>query len=174
MDDYPPARDSHGLPLPGDDETTNVARHIALVRQKDELRRERDHLLFDLARGLGREHTAHALGLKTQDLGRLLDRTRERVAPRPPDGLAEPGAQIKVRRLRARERSRLASGPPHTRAAPDRRARPEQPNDTERVARPGAPSVLGGQAASARRWHERWADADSHYESLGLQAPGDR
>ncbi|HXR28214.1 MAG TPA: hypothetical protein VN772_01455 [Solirubrobacteraceae bacterium] len=72
--------------LPARAASANVARYLARERQKQELRRERDVLLLDLARDLGTEGLAERLGVTGPAVGRLLTDALDRLdadAPSP-------------------------------------------------------------------------------------------
>jgi hypothetical protein len=172
MDDPTDTRASRGQPASGD-EATSVARHIALVRQKQELRRERDQLLLDLVQGRGPDRTAEVLGVSRQDLGRLLEEARDRVAARSAEIVAEPAGEITVRRLRARHAARLASAGPNGEITSGRRDASDHRDGRTPVAGPGATRILG-RRSRAERGSDRWVDADAHYVALGLRSPGDR
>lgn len=80
-------------------EPTRAARYLALERQKQELRRERDRLMLDLARGLGPVGLAERLGVSPPAVAKLVEGARERLG----SGLAErdlEAPQISARRLR--------------------------------------------------------------------------
>jgi len=75
-----------------------ATRHIAVERQKDELRRERDHLMLDLARELGPIALAERFGVTSSAMSRLVDEARERLSVRATGrGSGEP--EISARRL---------------------------------------------------------------------------
>lgn len=61
------------------DGRARVARYLALEREKQELRRERDHLVLDLAAGLGEAGLSQQLGLTASATTRLLEGARERL-----------------------------------------------------------------------------------------------
>jgi hypothetical protein len=81
---------------------TSVASHIALEREKQELRRERDHLLLDIAADLGPAELARRFGVEPPVIARLLDGARGRLNSAP--GACDAGrAEISARRLRTGE-----------------------------------------------------------------------
>ena len=83
-------------------EQARAARYIALEREKQELRRERDHLMLDLAADLGPGELARRFGVEPPVITRLLDGARRRLHSVPADG--DPaGAEINARRVRAGE-----------------------------------------------------------------------
>lgn len=91
-------------------ERTRVARYLALEREKQELRRERDHLLLDLASSLGAAELSQRLGLTAPATARLIEGAHERL-----NGPAErecPTPEISARRLRHGE-SRWAGADAH-------------------------------------------------------------
>jgi hypothetical protein len=69
-----------------------------LDRQRDELRRERDRMMLDLAASLGPDEFAQHLGVSAASMARLLDEARGRIggSAAGPDGA---GPEISVRRL---------------------------------------------------------------------------
>jgi hypothetical protein len=78
---------------------TRVADHVALEREKQELRRERDHLMLDLAADLGPADLARRFGVEEPVIARLLEGARRRLhgsSTEHDDGPAE----ISARRLR--------------------------------------------------------------------------
>jgi len=83
-------------------ERARAARYIALEREKDELRRERDHLILDLAADLGPAVLAQRVGVEPQVIAKLLDGARVRLnsAPAEDDHLRD---EIIARRKRAGE-----------------------------------------------------------------------
>jgi hypothetical protein len=167
MDEDLRARGDDGPPAPHDEAGTNIARHMALMRQKQELRHERDQLLLDLAKGLGQARMGEALGVPTRDAARLLANARTRLLATSTGLFAESDDEIVVRRLRARQTAGPAGAGKAT--APERGRAPEQPEDQS----PASPRILGPRGSRERR-SGRWLDADTHYELLGLQSPGDR
>jgi hypothetical protein len=84
----PPADEQGGV-LVGAPNPASVAGYIARERQKRELRRERDHLLLDLARGLGEQGLAERFGVTPAVLDMMLADARERLACA--TSAAEPG-----------------------------------------------------------------------------------
>ena len=81
---------------------TSDAGHIALEREKHELRRERDHLLLDLAADLGPARLARRFGVEPPVIARLLDGARGRLNGAP--AACDAGqAEISARRLRTAE-----------------------------------------------------------------------
>jgi len=85
-----------------DGEQTSVACQIAVEREKQELRRERDHVLLDLAADLGPAELARRFGVEPPVIARLLHGARGRLnsAPAARDGGR---AEISARRLRTGE-----------------------------------------------------------------------
>jgi hypothetical protein len=83
-------------------EPARVARYIALEREKDQLRRERDHLILDLEASLGPAVLAQRFGVEPSVIARLLAGARGRLnsAPGEDDHL---GAEIIARRVHATE-----------------------------------------------------------------------
>jgi hypothetical protein len=83
-------------------EHARVARYIALEREKDQLRRERDHLILDLAASLGPAVLAQRFGVEPPVIAKLLEGARRRLnsAPGEDDDLR---AEIVARRVRATE-----------------------------------------------------------------------
>ncbi len=83
-------------------EQARVARYIALEREKDELRRERDHLILDLAASLGPAVLAQRFGVEPPVIAKLSSGARGRLnsAPAEDDHLR---AEIIARRVRASE-----------------------------------------------------------------------
>jgi hypothetical protein len=83
-------------------EPARVARYIALEREKDQLRRERDHLILDLEASLGPAVLAQRFGVEPAVIAKLLEGARGRLnsAPGEDDRL---GAEIIARRVRASE-----------------------------------------------------------------------
>ena len=77
-----------------------VARYIALQREKDELRRERDHLILDLAASLGPAVLAQRFGVEPPVIAKLLEGAHARLnsTPAEDDHLR---AEIVARRVRA-------------------------------------------------------------------------
>ncbi len=61
---------------------SNAARFLARERQKDELRRERDHLVLDLAANIGEAALAQRLGVSDDVLARMLAGARARLDAR--------------------------------------------------------------------------------------------
>jgi hypothetical protein len=85
-----------------DGEQTSVARHMAVEREKQELRRERDHVLLDLAADLGPAELARRFGVEPPVIASLLDGARGRLNSAPGERTSQP-AEISVRRLRTGE-----------------------------------------------------------------------
>jgi len=83
----------------------NASRYVARERQKDELRRERDHLVLDLARDLGEQGLAERLGVSSTVVGAILAGARERLDAR---AASAAGPEIAARRLRGRRPDRWA------------------------------------------------------------------
>jgi hypothetical protein len=85
-----------------DAEPARVARYLALEREKDPLRRERDHLILDLAASLGPAALAQRFGVEPRVIAKLLAGARGRLnsAAGEEDRL---GAEIIARRGRATE-----------------------------------------------------------------------
>jgi hypothetical protein len=83
-------------------EQTSVARQIAVEREKQELRRERDHVLLDLAADLGPAELARRFGVEPPVIARLLDGARGRLNSALGDR-ASRRAEISARRLRTGE-----------------------------------------------------------------------
>jgi hypothetical protein len=83
-------------------EQTRVARYLALEREKDQLRRERDHLILDLAASLGPAVLAQRFGVEPPVIAKLLEGARGRLngTPGEEDQLA---AEIVARRVHATE-----------------------------------------------------------------------
>jgi hypothetical protein len=81
-------------------EQARVARYIA--REKDELRRERDHLILDLAARLGPAVLAQRFGVEPPVIAKLLEGARGRLnsSPAEDDHIR---AEIIARRVRATE-----------------------------------------------------------------------
>ncbi len=93
----PPAgRDGEPVLLGGSE--ARVARHVACERQKQELRRERDRLVLDLARDLGSDGVAERLGVSRAAMAKLLEGASARLAAGGPRGV-----EISARRLRPGE-----------------------------------------------------------------------
>jgi hypothetical protein len=87
--------------LPGG-EQTRVARSVALEREKQELRRERDHLMLSLAADLGPAELARRFGVEEPAIARLLEGVRGRLNGAPTD--RDVGrAEISARRPRTDE-----------------------------------------------------------------------
>jgi hypothetical protein len=83
-------------------EQARVARYIALEREKDELRRERDHVILDLEADLGPAVLAQRFGVEPPVIAKLLEGARRRLNSAP----SEDGhltAEIIARRVRAAE-----------------------------------------------------------------------
>jgi hypothetical protein len=83
-------------------EQTSIARQIAVEREKQELRRERDHVLLDLAADLGPAELARRFGVEPPVIARLLDGARGRLNSALGDR-ASRRAEISARRLRTGE-----------------------------------------------------------------------
>jgi hypothetical protein len=81
---------------------TCVASHTALEREKQELRRERDHLLLDLAADLGPAQLARRFGVEPPVIARMLDGARGRLNSAPGERASQ-RAEISARRLRTGE-----------------------------------------------------------------------
>lgn len=79
-----------------------AARYLALEREKDELRRERDHLLLDLAANLGPAMLAQRFGVEPPVIAKLLEGARGRLNSAPSED-DHPRAEIIARRVRATE-----------------------------------------------------------------------
>jgi hypothetical protein len=170
MDEEPRvSRDEDPQSAQQDDAGTNVARHIALMRQKHELRRERDRLLVDLAGRLGRSRMADVLGVTARDAARLVESARRRLDATLPGLFAEPGDEITVRRLRARQ----TAGNPRADAAASaaRRGAPGQRDGDDRAPAQGPTRIVRGRSPR-KGGGSRWVDADAHYEMLARQASG--
>src|SRR5271154_3421993 len=60
-------------------EHARVARYIALEREKDQLRRERDHLILDLAASLGPAVLAQRFGVEAPVIAKLLEGAHGRL-----------------------------------------------------------------------------------------------
>ncbi|MGO9488644.1 MAG: hypothetical protein ACLQBB_06415 [Solirubrobacteraceae bacterium] len=75
-----------------------AARHLAVEREKAELRRERDRMMLDLARELGSAGLAERLGIAPSAMLRLLQEARERLGAPAAQG-ASPTQEISVRRM---------------------------------------------------------------------------
>jgi hypothetical protein len=149
----------------------SAARHVALARQREELRRERDRMLLDLADELGAAGMAQALGLEERHANGLLRSARERLDASSGEIVARRGAQITVRRLRSTEAVRV-SGTPKRSRAPEPRRPVEAGGSGSRVA--GSPTSRSGGdgGAPAAAESDRWALADAHYEALGRLSLG--
>jgi hypothetical protein len=96
----PVGRDREQL-LDGD-EQARVARYIALEREKEELRRERDHMMLHLAADLGPAEMARRFGVEPPVVSKLLAGARGRLNNVPAEGDYS-RAEISARRVRARE-----------------------------------------------------------------------
>jgi hypothetical protein len=83
-------------------EQARVARYIALEREKDELRRERDHLILDLAAKLGPAVMAQRFGVEPPVIAKLLEGARGRLNTAPAED-DHRRAEIVARRVRATE-----------------------------------------------------------------------
>lgn len=83
-------------------EQARVARYIALQREKQELRRERDHLMLHLAADLGPDELARRFGVESPVIAKLLDGARGRLNTAGGDGDGA-RAEISARRVRAGE-----------------------------------------------------------------------
>jgi hypothetical protein len=83
-------------------EQVRVARYIALEREKQELRRERDHLVLDLAADLGHGELARRFGVEAVVIAKLLDGARGRLNEAPERG-DRVSTEISARRLRTGE-----------------------------------------------------------------------
>jgi hypothetical protein len=83
-------------------EQTSVARQIAVEREKQELRRERDHLLLDLATDLGPAELARRFGVEPPVIARLLDGARGRLNSALGERASQ-RAEISARRLHTGE-----------------------------------------------------------------------
>jgi hypothetical protein len=83
-------------------EQARAARYIALVREKEELRRERDHVMLQLATDLGPAELARRFGVEPPVITKLLAGARARL-----NGVAgegdRTGAEISARRVRRGE-----------------------------------------------------------------------
>lgn len=170
MDEEPRVSRDDGPKSPQQDAAgTNVARQIALMRQKHELRRERDRLLVNLAGGLGKSRMADVLGVAADDAARLIESARRRLDSTLPGLFAEPGDEITVRRLRARQTAGNARADAAASAA--QQGGPGQRDGHDRAPAPGQPRIIPGRSVRKDRG-SRWADADAHYETLARQAPG--
>jgi hypothetical protein len=135
---------------------TRAAREIRLARETDDLRRERDRLLLDLERGLGRAGMARVLGLDEQSVARLIQRSRTRLHVCPPDRAGSDG-EIAASRVRARQATRAAG-------------RSFAADETRPRAAPGRREALGPRIArDPGRREDPGAAADAHYEALGLR-----
>lgn len=141
---------------------TNVARQLALAREKAELRCERDRMLLGLAKAFGPAGMARALGIDEEHAGAVLGRARERVEATGADFMSRPGAKITVRRLRTPAGARLSSLAP-TGGATEGSGHPVQ--GRERMSRQHATYGAGGEPCAPPG--DRWALADAHYEELG-------
>jgi hypothetical protein len=82
-----------------------AARYIARERQKEDLRRERDHLVVDLARDLGEQGLSESLGVTPRVVGDLLAGARARLEAR---ARSASGPEITARRLRGGRPDRWA------------------------------------------------------------------
>ncbi|MCW3019183.1 MAG: hypothetical protein JWN10_1491 [Solirubrobacterales bacterium] len=83
-------------------EHARAARCIALEREKQELRRERDHLMLDLAADLGPVELARRFGVEPPVIAKLLEGARGRLNGVPVEG-DHTRAEISARRIRAGE-----------------------------------------------------------------------
>lgn len=99
--DVSPA-DPQGELVLDDGEPARVARYIALEREKEELRRERDHVMLQLAGQLGPAELARRFGVEPPVITKLLDGARGRLNSVAADG-DHVGGEISARRLRAGE-----------------------------------------------------------------------
>ncbi len=108
--DLPPGHDEGELLLAGDTGSA-TAQRVALQREKEELRRERDHLMLDLARDLGPAGVAERFGVSSAAMARLLQGARERLGGIQA-GRDARGSEIGARRLRTGE-SRWAIADAH-------------------------------------------------------------
>jgi hypothetical protein len=177
MDDEVRAQDGLDMSQSGGlDSGLNVARHLALKRQKQELRRERDRLLLDLADGLGQTRAAQVLGVRPEEVARLLEGARKRVGATQPELPPQSGAEITVRRLRAPRKAALRAAVNQRVTSANQRTTSANPNllqEGKRTSRITPPQpVAGTRGGRPEQGGERWADADSHYEALGSQALG--
>ncbi len=73
----------------------SATRYIARERQKQELRRERDALVLNLASALGEQGLADRLGVTRPVVDKLLADARERIHARAP---SQEGQEIAARR----------------------------------------------------------------------------
>jgi RNA polymerase-binding transcription factor DksA len=169
MDEEPRVSRDDGPQSPQQDGAgTNVARHIALMRQKHELRRERDRLLVNLAGELGQSRMADVLGVGARDAARLIESARRRLEATLPGLFAEPGTEITVRRLRARQTAGNARADAAARAA--QQGAPGE-RDGHRDPGQGPSRIIRGRSAR-KDLGSRWVDADAHYETLARQDSG--
>jgi hypothetical protein len=151
------------------DGATEVARRLALARERHELRGERDRLLVGLAREGGTAGVARSLGIEERQADVLLRGARARLDAAPPEFVARRKAQITARRLRAPLRALRGSGSLPTGPGGDAESRPDRAGTR--------PRRIGEHRPGAReRSPDRWAFADEHYEALGRMwsDPGER
>lgn len=88
--------------LPAAAGEARASRHVARERQKQDLRRERDRLMVDLARELGPLGLAEHLGVAPPAMTRLLVGARERLNAARAEGGSR-RVEISARRLRPGE-----------------------------------------------------------------------
>ncbi len=105
--DVSPASPEGELAVDGG-EPARVARYIALEREKQELRRERDHVMLQLAGQLGPAELARRFGVEPPVIAKLLDGARGRLNGLPAEGDHVAG-EISARRVRAGERRWVAA-----------------------------------------------------------------
>jgi hypothetical protein len=144
----------------------NAARHLAIAREKHELRRERDRLVVELADSIGPDRLAETFGLSRTGAARMLTGARERLRAAGAEPSLRSSADITVRRVAERQPTRLV--PAAARRDPGARPSPE-PEGMTRSSRATAAGQLelGQRARMVERARDRWANADDHYEALG-------
>jgi hypothetical protein len=173
MDEDRSAREGPRWPFyPSAEAGTGVAEHLALTRERAELRRERDRLLLRLAAELGAGGMARALGMEERRAGGLLRSAHERLEDGGAEVAAHPAAEIRLRRLRSAETARLPAGGPNGSPAPQARRPVEASPDRWEY---GSPASRAHRASGVRAdlAGHRFALADAHYEALGLLSSGD-